>query len=164
MSILTLFAVLLDSILPVLYISPPALLLLISLFPTALHDLTSSGAVMTSKIAVDSAHANAIAAMECKLFRISEKLKVCEEKCTELTAENGQINVLKSTLRDRNNSIKDLNRILEEREKNKQLPLENFDDLRQKIVELMRENKTLKQALTAATLGPRQNFEEQTGK
>ena len=168
MSILKPSTTLLDSILAVVHIPPslptPTLLLLICLSPTALHDLTSSGVVMTSKIAVDTAHANAIAAMECKLFRISEKLKISEEKCIDLTAENGQINVLKSTLRDRNNSIKDLNRILEDREKNKQPSSESFDDLREKIVELMRENKTLKQALTVATVGPRQNLVERTGK
>ena len=113
---------------------------------------------------MDSAHANAIAAMESKLFRISEKLKISEEKCSDLAAENGQIDNLKSTLRDRNNCIKDLKRTLEGKEKNKHVDPEDSDDFRLKIVELMRENKTLKQALAVATVGPRQSSHEWTGK
>jgi chromosome segregation ATPase len=103
------------------------------------------------------AHANAIAALEAKLFRANDKLKIVEEKNQELASDNMQVNVLKDTLRDRNNTIKDLKRSLEEREKAKSSgPGEGSpDDLRSRIADLMNENKTLKQALSAATAGVR---------
>jgi predicted RNase H-like nuclease (RuvC/YqgF family) len=124
---------------------------------SALHDLTSAGSITTANIAGDVAHANAIAALEAKLFRATDKLKIVEEKNQELVSDNMQVNVLKDTLRDRNNTIKDLKRSLEEREKAKSSgPGEGTsDDLRSRIADLMNENKTLKQALSAATAGVR---------
>ena len=129
-----------------------------------MYDLTSAGSQNSSNTAVDTAQLNALASLEAKLFRSNEKLKICEEKCKDLTTENGQIDVLRDTLRDRNNNIKDLKRSLEEKEKNKNIAPEDSDELRLKIVDLMRENKTLKQALSAATMGSKQGSTERIGK
>lgn len=80
-----------------------------------------------------------------------------EERNQDLTSENAQIKILKDTLRDRNNSIKDLKRSLEEKDKarsNGPSDVSN-DALRIRMADLMNENKTLKQALAAATAGVR---------
>ena len=80
-----------------------------------------------------------------------------EGRTQDLTAENVQINVLKDTLRDRNNSIKDLKRSLEEKDKARSSGPSDVsnDALRMRMADLMNENKTLKQALAAVTVGVR---------
>lgn len=80
-----------------------------------------------------------------------------EERTLDLTAENAQINVLKDSLRDRNNNIKDLKRNLEEKDKARSSGSSEVsnDALRVRMADLMNENKTLKQALAAVTVGVR---------
>lgn len=80
------------------------------------------------------------------------------ERCSELVVENNQINILKDTLRDKNNDIKELKRNLEDlgksRNQGNNTPGDKTnDELRLKIVDLMEENKTVKQALAVATIG-----------
>ena len=126
--------------------------------------MTTADNIGNNSKTADATQINAIAAPEAKLFRINEKLKFAEEKISELTIENTQINTLKDTLRERNNSIKDLKRNLDDRERNKKTAPEDSDELRLRIVDLMAENKTLKQALAAATVGSRQGSADRIGK
>lgn len=125
---------------------------------TALHDLTSAGAVNSSASASDATKTAATIALESKFLRLTEKLKSSVERCSELIIENNQINVLKDGLRDKNNYIKELKRNIEDLGKNRNQANnisgdKTNDELRSKIVNLMEENKTLKQALAAATIG-----------
>lgn len=127
----------------------------------ALSDLSLAGSARSSNAAGDASHANALAALESKMFRVTEKLKISDEKNQELTIENNQISVLKDTLRERNNNIKDLKRSLEERDKTRSsAPTDGSTaEMRIKISDLMSENRTLKQALAAATMGVRASMD-----
>eukprot|EP00596_Hydrurales_sp_CCMP1899_P005465 CAMPEP_0119044070 /NCGR_PEP_ID=MMETSP1177-20130426/28317_1 /TAXON_ID=2985 /ORGANISM="Ochromonas sp, Strain CCMP1899" /LENGTH=440 /DNA_ID=CAMNT_0007013497 /DNA_START=132 /DNA_END=1454 /DNA_ORIENTATION=- len=124
----------------------------------ALHDLTSAGALNSSASASDATKTAATIALESKVLRLTEKLKMSDEKCSEFVIENKQIDTLKDTLRDKNNNIKELKRNIEDLGKNKNQGNtisgdKTNDELRLKIVDLMEENKTLKQALAVATIG-----------
>jgi predicted RNase H-like nuclease (RuvC/YqgF family) len=124
----------------------------------ALHDLTSAGALNSSASASDATKTAATIALESKVLRLTEKLKMSDEKCSEFVIENKQIDTLKDTLRDKNNNIKELKRSIEDLGKNKNQGNtisgdKTNDELRLKIVDLMEENKTLKQALAVATIG-----------
>jgi predicted RNase H-like nuclease (RuvC/YqgF family) len=124
----------------------------------ALHDLTSAGALNSSASASDATKTAATIALESKVVRLTEKLKMSDEKYSELVIENKQIDILKDTLRDKNNNIKELKRNIEDLGKNKNQGNtisgdKTNDVLRSKVVDLMEENKTLKQALSVATIG-----------
>lgn len=122
-----------------------------------MHDLASASNISNANIAGSVANANTLAAIEAKLRRANDKLKMMEEKNQDLTAENAQINVLKDSLRDRNNSMKDLKRSMEEKDKGRSSGPSDVstDALRVRMADLMNENKTLKQALAAVTVGVR---------
>jgi predicted RNase H-like nuclease (RuvC/YqgF family) len=122
--------------------------------------LTSAGSANATASAGDTARTAAIFALESKLSRIAEKLKLSEDENKNLNVENLKINVLKDSLREKNNSIQELKRNFDDREKNKNIDGglskdKSSDDLRLKIVDYMEENKTLKRALAAATMGHR---------
>lgn len=127
------------------------------MYYTALHDAAAASCISSSNIAGNAAHASSLAAMEAKLCRANDRLKMMEERTQDLATENAQINVLKDTLRDRNNSIKDLKRSLEEKDKARSSGPGDVsnDALRMRMADLMNENKTLKQALAAVTVGVR---------
>ena len=132
-----------------------------SLYLSALSDLSLAGNARSSSAAGDVSHASAVAALESKIFRVNEKLKISDDKNQELIIENNQISVLRDSLRERNNTIKDLKRSLEERDKTRNsAPVDSSTaDMRIKMSDLMNENRTLKQALAAATMGVRASVE-----
>jgi predicted RNase H-like nuclease (RuvC/YqgF family) len=127
----------------------------------ALQNVASASNVSSANIAGSAANASTLAALEAKLCRANDKLQMMEERNQDLTSENAQINILKDTLRDRNNSIKDLKRSLEEKDKARSSGPSDIstDALRIRMADMMNENKTLKQALAAATAGVRGGME-----
>jgi predicted RNase H-like nuclease (RuvC/YqgF family) len=102
-------------------------------------------------------------AIEGKLARLQEKLKACEQRCSELAREAGQVTELKNTVREKSIQIKELNRLLEEQRKltaassssSSAANGESKDtsDLRRKVADLMQDNQRLREALAVATAG-----------